>query len=145
MCKPCKCLRKQEDGCTQQFSPVVVIAAALLVAYVKASSTYDVVPVGNMVSTDAMSKRKLIFHYVSRASLLPKFLCVRISLPGVVHFKSTYQQFCCCSSLVWIFPLRNQMKLGPFSCGWAVAPGHLQLHRLPFGFNNHSWLLAGQL
>lgn len=37
------------------------------------------------------------------------------------------------------------MKLVPFSCGWAMAPGHLQLHRLPFEFNHHSWLLAGQL
>lgn len=145
MCKPCKCLRKQEDGCTRQFSPVVRIAAALLVAYVKASSTQDAVPVGNVVPIDTMSKKEAYFPTVSSTSLLPKVLRVLISLPGVVDFRGTYLQFCCCSSLVWNFPLRKEMKLGPFSCGWATAPGHLKLYRLSFRFNSHSWLLTRQL
>lgn len=62
-----------------------------------------------------------------------------------MHFKSTYMQFGCCSSLIWNFPLKIKIKLVPFSCGWVTAPGHSQLHRLPFQSNNHSWLLAGQL
>jgi len=65
MCKQCKCLGKQEDGCTRPFSPVAVMSAALFVANVKTSSTYDTVPAWNRVSTNTMSKNSSFCHYVS--------------------------------------------------------------------------------
>lgn len=128
MCKPCKCLRKQEYGCT--LSPVVSHFLLWLPKQQQHFWQLILKPHPHMMQSQwetwcqqtQCQKESSFSYYVSRASLLPKFLCVLISLLGVVNFKGTYLQFCCCSSLVWNFPLRNQIKLVPFSCGWAVPP-----------------------